>query len=354
MGVSLQQKFKTYIMKKLLFCLAMLGFALGMKAQSDVVTRDTRIYSIIGKDTLRMDAYINPKAEVNPEGRPVLMYIHGGGWTMGSRVNAAQEIYCRYMAERGWLALSIDYRLVGVSVNTDGVVQKLSDLVGSNMIAAKTACSDVVDATNFVLQQKDWKADPNKFCLAGGSAGAIAALQTVYDSCNEEEYTQRLPKGFAYAGAISQAGCILIESGQQRLTWKKKPCPMMLIHGTEDNAMPLGVLELDCRFIGTEPITDQLEEMGVPYWKWIERGADHVMAMRTLTVYLEEQYHFLRDFVENGQQTSIITECKEKVPATMSSVEAMIQYVPFYILGYGMYLDQMDWNNMKKPENIVF
>ena len=326
-------------MKKLLFCLAMLGFALGMKAQSDVVTRDTRIYSIIGKDTLRMDAYINPKAEVKPEGRPVLMYIHGGGWTMGSRVNATQEIYCRYMAERGWLALSIDYRLVGVSVNTDGVVQKLSD---------------VVDATNYVLQQKDWKADPNKFCLAGGSAGAIAALQTVYDSCNEEEYTQRLPKGFAYAGAISQAGCILIESGQQKLTWKKKPCPIMLIHGTEDNAMPLGVLELDCRFIGTEPIADQLEEMEVPYWKWIERGADHVMAMRTLTVYLEEQYHFLRDFVENGQQTSIITESKEKVPATMSSVDAMIQYVPFYIIGYGMYLDQIDWNNMKKPNGIVF
>ena len=89
-------------MKKLLFCLAMLGFSLGLKAQSDVVTRETRIYSIIGKDTLRVDAYINPKAEVKPEGRPVLMYIHGGGWTMGSRVNAAQEIYCRYMAESGW------------------------------------------------------------------------------------------------------------------------------------------------------------------------------------------------------------------------------------------------------------
>ena len=351
----MQQKLKLVsIMKKIVFCLVMFGAALGLKAQSNEVTRETRTFSIIGKDTLKVDAYINPKAEVKPEGRPVVMYIHGGGWTMGSRVNAAQEIFCRYMAERGWLALSIDYRLAGVSANADGLVGKLIDLAGSNMVAVKTACSDVVDATNFVLQQKDWKANPAKFCLAGGSAGAMASLQTVYDFCNDEEYTKRLPKDFSYAGVISQAGCITLELGQQKLTWKRKPCPIMFFHGTEDNAMPLGVTDVDCRFVGTLSIVEQLEEMGVPYWKWIERGADHVMAMRTLTVYLEEQYHFLRDFVENGQQTCINTESKEKEPANMTSVDAMIKYVPFYILGYGRYLDQMDWNNMKKPESIVF
>ncbi len=38
----------------------------------------------------------------------------------------------------------------------------------------------------------------------------------------------------------------------------------------------------------------------------------------------------------------------------MSSVEAMIQYVPLYILGYGQYLEQLDWNNLPKPDSIVY
>ena len=341
-------------MRKLVLSVMLLAFTLGMTAQSDHVTRETRVFSIIGKDTLKVDAYINQQAEVKTEGRPVIMYIHGGGFTVGSRVNAAQEVYMRYMAERGWLAVSVDYRLAGVSSSPDGIVQKIVDLSGSYMNAVKVACSDVVDATNFVLEQKDWKADPNKFCLSGGSAGAMATLQLIYDACNDEEYTQRLPKGFSYAGGISQSGCIAIEAGRQSLTWKKKPCPIMFFHGTRDNAVPLGVLDIECRLIGTLPIAEQLDEMGVPYWKCIIKGADHVIAMQTLTSYLEEQYRFLHDFVENGLQSSVNTEIKDKVPPHMSSVEAMIQYVPLYILGYGQYLDQLDWNNLPKPDSIVY
>ena len=347
------QKLKMRIMRRFVLSLTLLAFALGMKAQGDHVTRETRVYSIIGNDTLKVDAYINQQAEVKAEGRPVILYVHGGGFTMGSRVNAAQEVYMRYMAEHGWLAVAMDYRLAGVASSPDGIVQKIVDLSGSYMHAVKVATADVVDATNFVLQQKDWKANPNKFCLGGGSAGAMATLQLIYDACNDEAYTQKLPQGFAYAGAISQAGCIAVDAGQS-LTWKKKPCPIMLLHGTRDTAVPLGVLDIECRLVGTLPIAEQLDEMGVPYWKCIVKGADHVIAMQTLTSYLEEQYRFLHDFVENGLQTTVNMEVKDKVPANMSSVEAMIQYVPLYILGYGQYLEQLDWNNLPKPDSIVY
>ncbi len=340
-------------MKKILFVIMMLGVPFGMNAQKSDVTRETTVYSVIGKDTLKMDTYIKSGAEVPPQGRPVIMYVHGGGFTAGSRVVAAQEFYLRYMAEHGWLAIAVDYRLAGTGNKPDGKVEKITDLK-DGINAVRIAAADVVDATNFVLRQREWKADPTKFCLGGGSAGAMIVLQTVYDACNDEPYTQKLPKDFAYAGVISQAGCITIRPQQQSLAWKKKPCPMMLFHGTEDFSVPLGILDTDYRYVGTLPIVRQLEAMDVPYWKWIEHGADHIIAMTTLSNYLEEQYRFLHDFVEQGIQTSVNTEVRDKVPVNMASVEAMIKYAPLYILGYGKYLDQMDWNNLPKPGSVVY
>ena len=97
-----------------------------------------------------------------------------------------------------------------------------------------------------------------------------------------------------------------------------------------------------------------MKEMGVPYWKWIEKGADHVMAMKPLTTYLEEQFRFLNDFCLNGLQSTVNTEVEDKEPANMSSVEMMVKYVPMYILGYGKYLDEIDWSNMGKPKDVVY
>lgn len=48
----------------------------------------------------------------NPDKRPVLMQIHGGAWTekMGSKNEQALPLMA-HMATRGWIAVSIDYRL---------------------------------------------------------------------------------------------------------------------------------------------------------------------------------------------------------------------------------------------------
>lgn len=340
-------------MKKMMITLALLcGVSAFAKAQTDV-TRETEIFSILGKDTLKIDAFYSPKAEVKPEGRPVMVYIHGGGFVGGERKNAAQEIFCRYLAERGWLAVSVDYRLAGIRWNPDGTMTNPYQVDGT-VTAVRMACSDVVDATNFLLKKKEWRANPKQVVLGGGSAGACTSLQIIYDACNDVEYTKKLPKDFTYAGAISQAGCISVPMSEDTLVWKKKPCPIMFFHGSEDNVVPLEKGQADCRFIGTLFIARQMKEIGVPYWKWIEKGADHVMAMKPLTTYLEEQYRFLNDFCLNSLQSTVNTEVEDKEPANMSSVEMMVKYVPMYILGYGKYLDEVDWTNMGKPDSVVY
>lgn len=339
-------------MMRRVFFFACLAWATSYVAQAKVKL-DTRVFSILGKDTLKIDAFYDAKAEVKPEGRPVMVYIHGGGFTMGDRVNAAQEVFCRYLAERGWLAVSVDYRLAGVRMNEDGTFHNPYNVDGT-LTAVRMACSDVVDAVNFLLQQKDWKANPKQVCLGGGSAGAFTSLQIVYDACNGFGYTQKLPKDFSFAGVISQAGAVSLPMDCDSLTWKRQPCPIMFFHGSEDNVVPLEQGQIDCRFYGTLYLCRQMKQMGIPYWKWIERGADHVMAMKPLTTYLEEQYRFLNDFCLNGLQSTVNTEVEDKVPASMSDVEKMIKYVPLYILGYGKYLHQIDWTNMAKPKDVVY
>ncbi|MBO4924196.1 MAG: alpha/beta hydrolase fold domain-containing protein [Bacteroidales bacterium] len=318
---------------------------------SNIVSLTTEVFSIKGNDTLRID-FFEDRSKVAHKGEtPVLLYIHGGGFTAGDRVNAAQEIFCRYFAERGWIAASIDYRLAGITYGEDGQVVNPYGVDGT-LSAIRYATADAIDATNHILKTRADEINPTKVCLAGGSAGAIAALQLVYDTCNGEDYTLGLPEGFEYAGLISQAGCIA--TMEDALIWKKSPCPMMLFHGDIDGVVPLSEGKIDCNLFGTLYIEEHLKEMEVPYWKWIEKGADHVMAMKPLTTYLEEQYRFLNDFVVNGIKSTVITEVQDKEPASMASVEEMTRFVPFYILGYGKYLDQIDWGNLDNPTKVVY
>ena len=314
------------------------------------VVHETEVFSIKEKDTLKIDFYEDRSVDIPEGGRPVMIYIHGGGFTTGERVNAAQQVFCNYLAERGWLGVSVDYRLAGITWSEEGIVNPYG--VDGTVSAIRYATEDIVAATKYILETKKGTVNPAKICLAGGSAGACTALQLVYDCCNEEPYTESLPEGFSYAGVISQAGCI--SANAESIEWKNKPCPIMFFHGDQDTVVPLEKGNADCTFFGTLYIERQLKEMGVPYWKWIEKGADHVMAMKPLTTYLEEQYRFLNDFVINGLDSVVLTEVADKEPAGMSSVEAMIKYVPLYILGYGKYLEEIDWGDLSAPTQVVY
>src|SRR5690554_5360531 len=48
---------------------------------------------------------------IPPEGLPVLIYIHGGGWYKGDKANEKEVRWNRFMAEQGYCAISINYRL---------------------------------------------------------------------------------------------------------------------------------------------------------------------------------------------------------------------------------------------------
>lgn len=321
-----------------------------LTASAEVI-RETHTYAVQGNDTLRLDRYIDNSVTPDSAGYPAMIYIHGGGFVGGSRINAAQEVYADWLAKKGWQVFCIDYRLAGFSEDKNGKLNNPYN-VRNALGFVRMASEDVVAATNFILS-REWKINPAKVCLSGGSAGAITALQTEYDLCNGEDYTRSLPEGFNYAGVISHAGAIA--SLTDTLEWRSVPCPIMMMHGTADKNVPIDIETIgDTYFMGPYRIVPSLQKLDASYWKFIVAGADHVMAMLGLTAWHGQQEEFIRQFVLNSTPQNIETTVNPKTPPGMADVQDMIKYVPLYILGYGKYLNQMNMENMEKPKSIVY
>ncbi len=97
-------------------------------------------------------------------GAPVLVQIHGGGWTGGSRARQARPLKHR-MAEEGWVVFDVGYRLSPAATFPD----HLEDVKRAIAWIRATAGSHGIDAS-FVA-------------VTGGSAGGqLAALAGLVDS----------------------------------------------------------------------------------------------------------------------------------------------------------------------------
>jgi acetyl esterase/lipase len=93
---------------------------------------------------------------------PVMLYVHGGGWVSGEAGQTAGDF--RWFADRGWLVVSIEYRLAD-----------------SEHATWDLAPQDVACALGWVARHaKRYGGDPERILLAGDSAGGNLALNTGY------------------------------------------------------------------------------------------------------------------------------------------------------------------------------
>jgi acetyl esterase/lipase len=107
--------------------------------------------------SLQLDIY-KPKNLVKPA--PLLVFIHGGGWTGGKR--ADYLVYLLAFAKKGYITATVSYRLVKDSVYP--------------------ACAeDITDAVQWLFKNGDkYGYDPDRIALIGGSAGGHLALLAAY------------------------------------------------------------------------------------------------------------------------------------------------------------------------------
>jgi acetyl esterase/lipase len=149
-------------------------------AQPDVeVIRDIN-YTAGGKRA-RLDIY-RPKG-VDLENAPVLVQVHGGGWTIGTKEQQGLLLMNR-MAQRGWVCVAMNYRLAPKHPFPAQII-------------------DVKKAVAWTRENiASYGGDPSYLVITGGSAGGhLAALAAL--TPGEPEYQP----GFEDADT-SVAGCV--------------------------------------------------------------------------------------------------------------------------------------------------
>lgn len=64
------------------------------------------------QQTLLLDAYFPPASDARSK-RPAAVLVHGGSFQFGDRTSDGEPAFAKLLVERGFVVVSIDYRLTG-------------------------------------------------------------------------------------------------------------------------------------------------------------------------------------------------------------------------------------------------
>lgn len=178
-------------------------------------------------ETLRLDLY-EPTADPLPA-RPGIVYVHGGGFYTGSKRDSAVVTIAQELARRGYVFVSIDYRLQPQTAPwTD---QTVTD-----------AKEDAKAAVRWLRKEAaTHRIDPARIAIMGGSAGAITALEAAYVAGEGQSGNPGWPS--AVAAVVDLWGMLwklpTLEAGEP---------PVCIVHGTQDIVIPFQhALDLQAR-----------------------------------------------------------------------------------------------------------
>jgi acetyl esterase/lipase len=147
------------ITRAALACAVAAGVAAAVAGQeAPPVEMRTLTYASPGGADLVLDLYVPAKPVRRPA--PVILFVHGGGWSSGTRTTGPD--FRRYFAQDGFAMAAIEYRLTP-SITFPANVEDVKTAV--RWLKANAAANAI---------------DPDRICLWGTSAGghlaAVAAL----------------------------------------------------------------------------------------------------------------------------------------------------------------------------------
>ena len=237
-----------------------------------------------GTIDLELDLYEPTDA---PPGRPAMVVVHGGGFTGGSKTAMAYTALAEYFAERGWVTMSINYRITD---DHGTVPDEWANFVVNNipangqdqMYAQYPAARDAKAAVRWLYANADtYQVDLDYVTAAGGSAGAI--LTVMLGVSGPEDFrdeidiaddptlaTTNLDESanihtiLEYWGASTPLEILEVIDGVDR--FDATDAPVCIVHGTEDPAVPIEA---------GEALRDAYIQTGVPYAFHPLEGAGH-------------------------------------------------------------------------------
>ncbi|MEI6816206.1 MAG: T9SS type A sorting domain-containing protein, partial [Bacteroidota bacterium] len=187
--------------------------------------------------------------------RPLVFFTHGGSFQTGTSADVDVVSLCHHFAKRGYVTVSINYRLGFYPIDSTNATQAVIRAVQDQKAAIRFFRKDR-STTN------TYKIDTTQIWVAGSSAGALTALHTAYLDQISEVPASLLAwvnsngglegtsgnAGFSsdIRGPISLCGAL------GHATWMtNNDKPMCAVHGTADNVVPYGT---GWAMVGTFPV----------------------------------------------------------------------------------------------------
>lgn len=216
--------------------------------------------------------------------KPLLIFLHSGGFVKGHKGNGIATAICKDFARAGFVAMSANYRLIDLpnfyEFNRSGgspkryIKQSIYDAV-----------RDVYTLIRYCKANADtYEIDTSQIYLAGYSAGAMLALNTLFLNQQEAdtyffngedtgECLDCLPAINTYQEYTSKVkGIIAISGGifDENHISDIDDTPLLMIHGNKDQIVPYGKgkpfekfvnkeisMELPFKYIGVFEYTEE-------------------------------------------------------------------------------------------------
>lgn len=175
---------------------------------------------------LLLDVYQPVATDKLPKKLPAMVMAFGGGWKKGSKDVKYIRDLCEYFAARGYVAISIQYRIAKDNPPAQ-TGPAPSPEKNEQFRLMNAAFEDTCNAVRWVRTNADkYDIDPNRIGIGGVSAGAFNALHAAF--CDE-----RITGPDAeVAAVISLMGAI----GANHID--ESDPPVFIAHGTSDNLVP--------------------------------------------------------------------------------------------------------------------
>ena len=144
----------------------------------DFKDAEARVYKTVGETSLKLYVF-KPAGHQPSDHRPAAIFFFGGGWTNGSPTQFEHQ--CRYLASRGMVAITADYRVAS-----------------RQQVKAVECVKDAKSAVRWVrAHAAELGIDPEKIVAGGGSAGghiaACTGVLTEFDEPNEDRAISSRP-----------------------------------------------------------------------------------------------------------------------------------------------------------------
>jgi hypothetical protein len=216
----------------------------------------------VSSKTLYFDLYTGTGDTVTS--RPLVIFIHGGGFKGGDKVSNFGTLVCGGLAKRGYVVASIDYR-VASTIPSDT----------AHFEAMLKALQDTKAAVRFFKKNAStYGVDPSQVFATGSSAGSITALHLAYlDSTEVPKYVSWANVGGSFEGTSGTPGFssriqgVISNWGAIGDTaWMKRgDVPVYCVHGTSDSTVYYDQIPADGPFLyGSKFIYAAAQRVGIP------------------------------------------------------------------------------------------